>query len=412
MADKTLSQIVSEARTAQQSIVDGNPTRPLLSKLNIGGQLYSIKDPVVEQLATAVDSRLEAIESKSWTLVTKGQDAGQFATSVTQDATGAITVTYGNATATDVSFSETNWNAANVKAAIIEALSKAIGTSNDAASADTINGAKAYTDDAITALEADIDEANEVTTDALNELNDRVTAARTYAEELVNNLAGVDWEQNAKKVQEIIAEIENSDNANAWSTAIDKLAGLGIKTPAVYYTQAECDEYNTENSLQDGDEGYRTTSDVKTPAVYNTVKDYVDNAVASADVSGQITSAINNLDATVGSTTVATGKHVAVQVVEADGILTGITVTEDDIASAQDLQDLKDTIDEQNEVTAASLNDLNVRIISLNADKANKAAITTGTINNWSSSYDSVNETLQWTNTSTSVYVPVSGETL
>ena len=35
----------------------------------------------------------------------------------------------------------------------------------------------------------------------------------------------------------------------------------------VYYTQSECDEYNTANSLHSGDEGYRTTSDVKTPGV-------------------------------------------------------------------------------------------------------------------------------------------------
>lgn len=46
------------------------------------------------------------------------------------------------------------------------------------------------------------------------------------------------------------------------------------------------------------------------------------------------TNAINSLDATVGSTSVESGKHVAVQVVEVDGILTTLTVTENDIASA------------------------------------------------------------------------------
>lgn len=51
----------------------------------------------------------------------------------------------------------------------------------------------------------------------------------------------------------------------------------------------------------------------------------------------QLEAKIEGLDATVGSTTVAGGKHVAVQVVEADGVLTGLTVTEDDIASAADL---------------------------------------------------------------------------
>ena len=46
------------------------------------------------------------------------------------------------------------------------------------------------------------------------------------------------------------------------------------------------------------------------------------------------TNAINSLDATVGATSVESGKHVAVQVVEVDGILTTLTVTENDIASA------------------------------------------------------------------------------
>ena len=35
---------------------------------------------------------------------------------------------------------------------------------------------------------------------------------------------------------------------------------------AVYYTQSECDTYNTEHSLSPGDDGYLTTSVVKTPA--------------------------------------------------------------------------------------------------------------------------------------------------
>ena len=34
----------------------------------------------------------------------------------------------------------------------------------------------------------------------------------------------------------------------------------------VHYTQAECDAYNTEHGLTSGDEGYRTTNDIKTPA--------------------------------------------------------------------------------------------------------------------------------------------------
>ena len=56
-----------------------------------------------------------------------------------------------------------------------------------------------------------------------------------------------------------------------------------------------------------------------------------------AAINQSIKDAINDLDATVGGTTIADGKHVAVQVVQENGELTGLTVTEKDIASAQGL---------------------------------------------------------------------------
>ena len=54
-------------------------------------------------------------------------------------------------------------------------------------------------------------------------------------------------------------------------------------------------------------------------------------------VDTQIANAIADLDATVGEASVAEGKHVAVQVVEVDGKLTAVNVSESDIASAQGL---------------------------------------------------------------------------
>ena len=443
----TLSTTIAAWRNTNQQ----NSTK-LLEKLKIGSDLYDVKDPAVEALAAAVETRLN-----SWTAVTKGQEAGRVATSVTQASDGSISVTYDNvlaAAVTDtavngqfvtkvdqavdgtitttkgtvgaqyVTFSETGWTAENAKAAILEALTKAIGTQSDLSSADTINAAKKYADEAVAAL------------------------------------AGQDWEQNAKKVQEIIAEIENSENGNSWLTAIDKLAGMSInKTGA---TAAEAVEYNEHltgaikagaaltaeqatavNAAVSG-ANYSTNQTISAAdsAAYNatlqgaisagentqwtdtnvTVKEYVDTAVANA--AGNAADAIAALDATVGSQTVATGKHVAVEVVEADGVLTGLTVTEDDIASAQALEDLADTVEEHSEVTAAALTDLDSRLDTIEtnignidlttalATKANKAAITTGNINNWSTSYNSTTHALEWTNAETSVYVPVSGQSL
>ena len=63
--------------------------------------------------------------------------------------------------------------------------------------------------------------------------------------------------------------------------------------------------------------------------------------------SDSITTAINNLDKTVGSTTVEKGKHVAVEVVEEDGLLKSVTVAENDIASEALLGKPSDTASEQ-----------------------------------------------------------------
>lgn len=68
-----------------------------------------------------------------------------------------------------------------------------------------------------------------------------------------------------------------------------------------------------------------------------------DNDASSAT----ITAAINALNATVGSTTVENGKHVAVQVVEKNGVLISLTINEKDIASAALLGQTTDTKENQ-----------------------------------------------------------------
>ena len=83
-----------------------------------------------------------------------------------------------------------------------------------------------------------------------------------------------------------------------------------------------------------------------TPDTDSTIAGVAQSLVDGAEVATKVASFTNariseeiaKLDATVGSTTVAGGNHVAVQVVEADGKLTGITVSESDIASANALE--------------------------------------------------------------------------
>lgn len=95
-------------------------------------------------------------------------------------------------------------------------------------------------------------------------------------------------------------------------------------------------EADRAKGIESGHEGrigtLETTSGQHATAIENLQKAVgADGSVADA-----IAAAVNALDATVGSKTVASGKHVAVEVVETDGKLTGLTVTEnfEDITKA------------------------------------------------------------------------------
>lgn len=81
--------------------------------------------------------------------------------------------------------------------------------------------------------------------------------------------------------------------------------------------------------------------------------------------------AIAALNATVGNQTVAEGKHVAVEVVETAGKLTGLTIVESDIASAKALATLDAEVQEHEQVVAGALNDLNDRLVAAEGSVAN-----------------------------------------
>ena len=327
-----------------------NQTGYITSQLTIDGALYNLKDPAVAYIAQELDTRLSTLEG--------------------------ATVAAG-----DVTFSNTGTGleAAYVQAAIEEVLAYAgalKGTSEDLSSAETI------------------------------------AAAKKYADEKIQELAGTDWTDNARKVSYIIAELEDSENGNAWSTAIDKLAGMTV----------------TERGTE-GQAGYRPAN------TSPTVVEYVTAAIA--DVNQQSAEGIGALDKVIyggsGGTNNGTGdnynadatSYVAVKLTEEDGLITYLDVKVHDIASATALAGLDSS-------AVKSINNINptngaisldatqidmsstdtTKISAAIAAKANKDAITTATVNNWSATYQSQNERLAWTNTQTTVYVPVNGKDL
>lgn len=144
---------------------------------------------------------------------------------------------------------------------------------------------------------------------AARDLADSLQVQVTENKNAINTLTG-DSNTNLPDVLAQITKIKNEletgfseDNGtDAWATMVDLLSGL---TETATYTEGD--------KIPDGKavgDKYVTSS---TP-----VKTYVDNSIAA-------------LDADVTSTG---GKNVTVKVVETDGKVSGVTVTETDIASA------------------------------------------------------------------------------
>lgn len=322
-----------------------NQTGHITSKLTIDGDLYDIKDPALAYIAQQVDTRLSSLEGATVT-----------ADNVTFDNTG------------------TGLQAAYVQAAIEEVLTYAAalkGASTDASSAETI------------------------------------AAAKKYADEKVQQLAGTNWTEQAQKVQDIIDELNGYNGS--WETLVDKLSGMTVPDTT-------------------GGEG------ATRPAT--SVVEYVTSKIL--EVNQQNADGIGALDKVIygGSVGVNNGSgdnytadatsYVAVKLTEEDGIITYLDVKVNDIASAAALAGLDSSavksINNINPTNGAiSLDATQIKMSSDQAaatisaaiaDKANKNAITTAYVNNWSAQYNSGTEALAWTNTQTQVYVPASGNEL
>lgn len=163
---------------------------------------------------------------------------------------------------------------------------------------------------------------------------DNIQAAITYA---VQN-ASADIAISAQGDDYITAAVDANNNKKINVTADVQTLTATAGTPGTYGTDGSQTTAPVDGTLSGTADSLADGADIATK-----VKTYVDGQVAieaarsDAKNKADIKTAVEALDATVGSTTVASDKHVAVQVVEADGVLTGVTVTESDIASATDL---------------------------------------------------------------------------
>jgi len=384
----TLSDKLSTWRSTNQS--------NLLAKLKVGDALYHIKDPAVEALATEIETRLQGVENKTIrsSALAKSVEAGKFATKVEQATDGQITVEYSNFTGNSDSAVTDQW-----------VTSVAQGTDGEiTVTRSTIDGSQVALStpvltktDVAQALAALVTANSNLLGTSANTYNDNtIYGARAYAKHLVDQILGEDSASSQlETLKAVIAELKDaSAEGGIASTVLDtfttKLAGMT-------YT----DDGQTVNATS--------------------VADYVTHKIA--EVNAANTQGIADLDATVGSTTVAQDKHVAVQVVETDGVLTGLTVTESDIASATALQTLDGAAvksvnglnptsgavtltGESINVSTTDTTKLNVYLSGLSKNKADKSQFSSQSINNWATNYAS--ETLTFTNTPTTVTIPAS----
>ena len=395
-----------------------NQGTALLKKLDIAGSLYDIHDPAVEALADLMETRVNALENKTWTPVTKGVDDPKFATSVTQNASGAITVTYDHLRASAYELSGTGTN--EFITSIAQDVDGVISATKGGISAEQValTGVTGVTGTDVKAAIAEVLAAAEALKGATGDAAsaETIAGAKKYADEAVQALAGTDWTEQAQKVQDIIDELEGSEQASQWSTLVDTLKGMTVSEKG-----------------QTGDADYR-------PANANpTVVEYVQAAIE--DVNAASAEGINALDETIygadGQSSV-TGTNagtsytndstskVVIKITEVDGKLTGLDVKTNDVAKASDLTTLSnEAVKSVNGQTGNSVtlyaNNINVSdatgaatvaatLTSLESTKANKNAFQTGNVNDWSAPTYS-NETLTWGYTGVSVYKP-TGNTI
>ena len=309
----------------------------------------------IDALAAAVDT----LTGHTWTEVTKPSDAGQFATSVKQKTDGSIEVSYADVKSTDVKRDTTQQNSiagANVEAALetLKGQAKAAQDKADAnkAAIGVINGDG---DGSISKAVSDAKSELMGTGSGVWDGNEAKTL--THLRELIKTNAGqigaltkLDSDKTTQITNIIneLTQITDSEEGSFANTLLDKLLTLyGNPTDGKYNVNG-----GTKTTLQE---------------IINAIEDKI--SAGDTTVTNTITTEINKLDATVRSQltntdALETGKHVGVKVVEENGKLTGVTVVENDIASAQALTNLTTEVGKLSEKVTNQGSQLTWKVIS------------------------------------------------
>lgn len=374
---ETLSKAVADLGTLDQKVGDHlKLTQGLvdyvanLRKFADGAAVNSAEGPVLtthnsgvllgkNNVKAAIDALAAAVDTltgHTWTEVTKPGGAGQFATSIKQNTDGSIEVSYTDVKSTDVKrdAQQNDIEGATVEAALVTLKGAAAAAQAKAdANAGEITTIKGTGDGSISKAVSDAKSeligtgegvwaADEVKT--LTKLRDLIKANALQ----ISTLQGIDKE-TAAKLTAIVNELKTAgENGDFAGTLLDKFLTL--------YGTPDNGKYDVNGGKQ-----------ITLQGIINAIETRITNV--NNNLSGNLTSTIEGLDATVKdqlteTDTVNTGKHVGVKVVEANGKLTGVTVVENDIASAASLTALTTRVDEIKNTVDSQGSQLTWKVIS------------------------------------------------
>ena len=356
-----LVDYVKNLRKFADGATDNNLEGPVLITRDSG--VLQGKDNVkaaINALAEAVDT----LKAHVWTAVTKPDNAGQFATSVTQGTDGSITVTYKNVESTDVK--RTEEQQASIAGATVEAALETLKTaaanaqSKADANATAIGVIKGTGDGSISKAVSDakselIGEVEGVWAEGelktLTKLRDLIKANAAK----ISTLQGID-DGTAERLEAIVNELKTAgENGEFAGTLLDKFLTLYGTPTDGKFTVVDGDPQTTLQGIIDAI-GTRITN-VNT-ALSNSLTSTIEGL--DATVRGQLTA-----DILTGETDVVEDtKHVGVKVVETNGKLTEVKVVEKDIASAASLTALTATVTELSEKVEAQGGQLTWTVIS------------------------------------------------
>ena len=373
---------VNEDDIASATVLSGVDTRLIAAEGAIEGLLEG-ENSVTEQITSAIE-KLDATigsttvaEGKHVAVQVIEQDGKITAVNVNEDDIASASVLSGVANTVGDANGGLVKKVADLEVALGEGGSVASQITSAIEGLDATVGSTTVAEGKHVAVQV-IEQDGKITAVNVNEDDIASASVLSGVSSKVTKLIGSDTDMSARAiVQDEVAKQLKSENitesfdtlkemaeylSSHPQTVTDMNTAISGNTNNILELQQTLSGYSPENTVASVIGSLSTTVGDEKSGLVKKVADLEVALGEGGSVASQITSAIEGLDATVGSTTVAEGKHVAVQVIEQDGKITAVNVNEDDIASASALSTVANTVGDANGGLVKKVADLEVAL--------------------------------------------------